>query len=78
MADDLRWVPTAMRKPHNLERVYARAKGRIPQKVTFYANPPQWVSARIVYQFEHFTEWAPAEAEDRALDKTGNYPNGAD
>ena len=72
MADDLAWVPTAMRQPHDLERVYARAKGGTPQKVTYYANPTRWVSASIVYQFEYFTEWAPAEAEDRELAKTGN------
>ena len=61
MTDQLAWVSTPA-QPHDRQRVYARAKGGLPKKVTFYARPtPRWEGSNIVYYFLYFAEWAPLE-----------------
>ena len=57
---DRAWISISVREPRDHELVYARAKRGTPRKVVFYATPPRWIGANIVYQFEYFREWAPA------------------
>jgi hypothetical protein len=71
MTDGFPWISLAVRTPQDREVVYARAKAGTPKKVVFYEDPiPRWIGANIVYEFAYFREWAPVEAEQRALDKT--------
>ena len=70
MTDDLAWVLLIVQQPQDRQLVYARAKYGTPKKVVFYADPPRWIGANIVYQYEYFREWAPLEADDRTLDRT--------
>ena len=72
MADDLAWVSITAQQPHDRQVVYARVKCGMPHKVMFYAWPsPRWVGANIVFQFEYFKEWAPLQADEQALFRTG-------
>jgi len=72
MTDDLAWVSLSVCQPQDGEVVYARARAGTPKKVAFYESPtPRWIGANIVYQFEYFGEWAPLEADEQALDRTG-------
>jgi len=70
MIDDLAWVSITAEQPHDRQLVYARVQSGQPHKVMFYAQPPRWVGANIVFQFEYFREWAPREAIKQALDRT--------
>jgi len=61
--EHLVWVSIPAHKPRDCQRVYARLKGGLPKKVTFYARPtPRWEGSRIVYDFQYFSEWAALEA----------------
>jgi hypothetical protein len=72
MAADLAWVSLSARVPQDRETVYARAKAGTAKKVVFDdSRPPRWISAHIVYHFEYFIEWAPLEAVEQPLDRTG-------
>lgn len=65
MTDDHAWVSAATRRPDDYQPVYARGKAGAPQKVVFHAAPwPRWVGLDIVYQFQHFEEWAPRVAKN--------------
>jgi hypothetical protein len=70
VADDLAWVSLTIRLPGDRQLVYARAKYGTPQKVMYYADPPRWIGASIVYQFEYFREWAPFEPAEPAIKKS--------
>jgi len=70
MTDDLACVLLIVQQPQDRQLVYARAKYGTPKKVVFYSDPPRWIGANIVYQYEYFREWTPLEAADRTLDRT--------
>ena len=63
--DDFAWVSIPRHQPHDRQQVYARTKGGLPKKVTFYARPtPRWEGSSIAYDFQYFTEWAARSSEE--------------
>jgi len=63
ITDHLAWFSISAHQPRDRQRVYARVKGGLPKKVTFYARPtPRWEGSSIVYDFQYFGEWAALEA----------------
>jgi len=63
MTEHLAWVSISAHQPRDRQLVYARLKGGLPKKVTFYARPtPRWEGSSIVYDFQYFSEWAAMEA----------------
>jgi hypothetical protein len=69
VADDLAWVLLIVLQPQDRQLVYARAKYGTPKKVVFHTDPPRWIGANIVYQYEYFREWAPIETDGHTLER---------
>jgi hypothetical protein len=63
MTDQLAWVPITAHQPRHRQLVYARVKGGLPKKVTFYARPtPRWEGSSMIFDLQYFAEWAALEA----------------
>jgi hypothetical protein len=72
MADDLVWILLSVHRPQDGQRMHARVKYGLTQKVTFYTQPtPRWEDGSSVYDFLYFSEWAPLASTDQRTEKPG-------